>query len=156
MFVVATMARAISAVSFGSASLHCEAARRTRQMVARDPLSAGSRGSHRYTFGTAPAHFGHAAAWAVLVDPPVTLAVLSAIFGSDDFYQARRGRRRHRVSRGPLYTCIDWCPSFPSHNPNRGRENNFTALVCTRPARPPVATSCCLAAWSTSTCMRTG
>jgi len=59
-----------------------------RQMVARDPLSAGSRGSHRYTFGTAPHHFGHAQDWSVLIDPPATLAVLAAIFDSDDFYQS--------------------------------------------------------------------
>ena len=58
-----------------------------REMVARDPQSAGNRGSHRYTFGTAPAHFGHQHEWATLIDPPRTLAVLSAIFGSDDFLQ---------------------------------------------------------------------
>jgi hypothetical protein len=58
-----------------------------REMVALDPLSAGSRGSHRYTFGSAPAHFGQQAAWAALIDPPVTLAVVQAIFG-DGYWTA--------------------------------------------------------------------
>jgi hypothetical protein len=59
-----------------------------RKMVALDPLSAGSRGTHRYTFGAAPSHFGYESEWAVLIDPPNTLAVLQAIFGSANFYAA--------------------------------------------------------------------
>ena len=58
-----------------------------REMLKLDPDMAGNRGSHRYTFGTAPAHFGQQAAWATLIDPPRTLAVLAAIFGSEDFHQ---------------------------------------------------------------------
>lgn len=58
-----------------------------REMVALDPEMAGNRGSHRYTFGTAPAHFGHHAAWATLIDPPRAMAVIAAIFGSEDFHQ---------------------------------------------------------------------
>ena len=61
-----------------------------RKMLTRDPEMAGSRGSHRYTFGTAPAHFGYQAEWAVLIDPPVVVAVLDEIFGSTDYYAANQ------------------------------------------------------------------
>eukprot|EP01043_Picozoa_sp_COSAG02_P016086 COSAG02_NODE_701_length_18335_cov_18.672955_8_plen_321_part_00 len=56
-----------------------------RGMVARDPERLGSRGSHRYAFANAPAHFGCCDAWACLVDNPVALATLEAIFGSTEF-----------------------------------------------------------------------
>ena len=58
-----------------------------RRMVELDPLRLGNRGSHRYSFGHAPHHFGYASHWAsALVDPPRVLAVLEEIFGSDDFH----------------------------------------------------------------------
>lgn len=56
-----------------------------RKMMEFDPERVGSRGSHRYTFGGAPFHFGCARHWAALLDPPATLAVLAAIFESDKF-----------------------------------------------------------------------
>jgi hypothetical protein len=58
-----------------------------REMVKLDPQRLGNRGSHRYSFGHAPHHFGGAANWAsTLVDPPRVLAVLEAIFDSADFH----------------------------------------------------------------------
>eukprot|EP01048_Picozoa_sp_COSAG05_P010375 COSAG05_NODE_908_length_6643_cov_2.923441_8_plen_305_part_00 len=58
-----------------------------RKMVELDPRRLGNRGSHRYSFGHAPHHFGCANNWAsALVDPPRVLAVLEAIFGSPDFH----------------------------------------------------------------------
>ena len=56
-----------------------------REMVALDPERLGSRGSHRYAFGNAPAHFGCAGDWACLVDNPVALTVVEAIFESPAF-----------------------------------------------------------------------
>ena len=56
-----------------------------REMVSRDPQRLGSRGSHRYAFANAPAHFGCSAAWAPLIDNPVALTVLEAIFQSPSF-----------------------------------------------------------------------
>eukprot|EP01045_Picozoa_sp_COSAG04_P026198 COSAG04_NODE_3592_length_2685_cov_1.966357_1_plen_71_part_10 len=41
----------------------CEIA--IREMVGRDPVRAGNRGSHRYSFGQAPAHFGLQEMWRV-------------------------------------------------------------------------------------------
>ena len=92
-----------------------------REMVARDPQSAGNRGSHRYTFGTAPAHFGHQLEWATLIDPPRTLAVLSAIFGSDDFHQTASASGGDFVLPGcceyqHLHSCAA-SPSSPSPPP---------------------------------------
>jgi hypothetical protein len=58
-----------------------------RKMVELDPMRLGNRGSHRYSFGHAPHHFGCASHWAsALVDPPRVLAVLKAIFGSNDYH----------------------------------------------------------------------
>jgi hypothetical protein len=56
-----------------------------REMVGRDPERSGNRGSHRYSFGAAPAHFGLQAEWAVLIDPPALSAVLIAVFGTPDY-----------------------------------------------------------------------
>ena len=56
-----------------------------RQMVELDPRRLGDRGSHRYCYGTAWHTFGHSQSWALTVDPPKVLAVVRAIFGSDDF-----------------------------------------------------------------------
>ena len=56
-----------------------------REMVACDPERLGSRGSHRYAFANAPAHFGCSDAWACLIDNPVALVVLEAIFESLEF-----------------------------------------------------------------------
>jgi hypothetical protein len=61
----------------------CEIA--IREMVGRDPDRSGNRGSHRYSFGSAPAHFGLQDYWAVLIDPPVLSEVLTAVFGSPDY-----------------------------------------------------------------------
>ena len=55
------------------------------KMVELDPGRLGNRGSHRYSFGSAPIHFGCAKNWAALVDAPVVLEVLEAIFGTPDF-----------------------------------------------------------------------
>ena len=56
-----------------------------REMVALDPEMAGNRGSHRYSFGSAPAHFGLQEYWSVLIDPPVLSEVLTAVFGTPDY-----------------------------------------------------------------------
>ena len=56
-----------------------------RGMVERDPRRLGSRGSHRYAFANAPAHFGRCGAWAALIDNPIALTVLEAIFESPGF-----------------------------------------------------------------------
>ena len=55
------------------------------KMVELDPDRLGNRGSHRYSFGSAPIHFGCAKNWASLVDAPVVLEVLEAIFGTPKF-----------------------------------------------------------------------
>ncbi len=87
-----------------------------REMLKLDPEMAGNRGSHRYTFGTAPAHFGHQAAWATLIDPPRTLAVLTAIFGSDDFHQTSSASGGDFVLPGtlPAASSIRFCGSHHS------------------------------------------
>jgi hypothetical protein len=56
-----------------------------RKMLELDPERLGNRGSHRYSFGNSCAHFGAAAEWALMIDPPVVLAVIEAIFESPDF-----------------------------------------------------------------------
>jgi hypothetical protein len=56
-----------------------------REMVGRDPDRSGNRGSHRYSFGSAPAHFGLQEYWSVLIDPPVLSEVLTAVFGTPDY-----------------------------------------------------------------------
>ena len=56
-----------------------------RELLARDPQRIGNRGSHRYSFGSSPAFFGCAAEWSVLIDPPVVLEVVEAIFQSPLF-----------------------------------------------------------------------
>jgi hypothetical protein len=60
-----------------------------RHMLAHDNEPdrprVGNRGSHRYSFGSAPAHFGAQYEWSMMVDPPVLDAVLTAIFGSDQY-----------------------------------------------------------------------
>jgi hypothetical protein len=56
-----------------------------REMVGRDKTRHGNRGSHRYSFGGAPASFGFQDYWGVLIDPPVLMEVMAAIFGTDDF-----------------------------------------------------------------------
>ena len=56
-----------------------------RRILEHDPQRHGDRGSHRYCFGPAPAHFGALASWIPMVDPPKTLEALAAIFGSEDF-----------------------------------------------------------------------
>ena len=61
----------------------CEIA--IREMVGRDPVRAGNRGSHRYSFGRAPAHFGLQDEWSVLLDPPAVLEIMECIFGTPDF-----------------------------------------------------------------------
>jgi hypothetical protein len=58
----------------------CEVA--IREMVGRDPARAGNRGSHRYSFGAATAFFGLQDEWSVLLDPPVLMEVMEAIFGA--------------------------------------------------------------------------
>ena len=61
----------------------CEIA--IREMVGRDDGRVGNRGSHRYSFGAAPAHFGLQKYWSVLIDPPPLMEVMEAIFGTKDF-----------------------------------------------------------------------
>ena len=61
----------------------CEIA--IREMVGRDPARSGNRGSHRYSFGTAPAHFGLQDFWATLKDPPAVVEIMEAVFGTKDF-----------------------------------------------------------------------
>ena len=56
-----------------------------REMVGRDELRVGNRGSHRYSFGSAPASFGFQDYWSVLIDPPVLMEVMEAIFGTKEF-----------------------------------------------------------------------
>jgi hypothetical protein len=56
-----------------------------REMVGRDEMRVGNRGSHRYSFGSAPASFGFQDYWSVLIDPPVLMEVMEAIFGTKDF-----------------------------------------------------------------------
>jgi hypothetical protein len=54
-------------------------------IVAHDPHMLGSRGSHRYAFGTAPSHCECAHNWAALIDPPPVLAAVEQIFESPLF-----------------------------------------------------------------------
>jgi hypothetical protein len=61
----------------------CEIA--IREMVGRDPDRSGNRGSHRYSFGGAPAHFGLQDYWAVLKDPTPVTAIMEV--------RAKRGLR---------------------------------------------------------------
>ena len=56
-----------------------------REMVGRDPGRSGNRGSHRYSFGGAPAFFGLQDYWSVLKDPPAVVEIMEAIFGTKDF-----------------------------------------------------------------------
>ena len=56
-----------------------------REMVGRDPHRLGNRGSHRYSFGQAPAHFQRQDEWATMIDPPVLSEVLKAVFETDDY-----------------------------------------------------------------------
>ena len=65
-----------------------------REFLRHDPARIGTRGSHRYAFANAPAHFGQSAAWAALIDAPVALAVVEAIFES------------------PLFACSGWGGDF--------------------------------------------
>jgi hypothetical protein len=59
-----------------------------RKMMSHDSARIGNRGSHRYSFGSAPAHFGAFAEWNALVDPPVLIECLNAIFQSPDWWYA--------------------------------------------------------------------
>jgi hypothetical protein len=69
----------------------CEIA--IREVVGRDPERSGNRGSHRYSFqdnGTpgspgAIAHFGLQDYWSVLLDPPVVMEIMEAVFGTKEF-----------------------------------------------------------------------
>eukprot|EP01046_Picozoa_sp_COSAG06_P071731 COSAG06_NODE_20655_length_786_cov_1.334789_1_plen_79_part_10 len=61
----------------------CEIA--IREMVGRDPLRVGNRGSHRYSFGSTPAYFDQHDAWAAMIEPEPLHEVLRAIWGSNDF-----------------------------------------------------------------------
>jgi hypothetical protein len=59
-----------------------------RGMMALDEGRTGNRGSHRYSFGSANAHFGCQKEWAALIDPPPLTPVLEAIFGTLDYHCA--------------------------------------------------------------------
>eukprot|EP01051_Picozoa_sp_SAG22_P018493 SAG22_NODE_3129_length_1915_cov_1.469714_3_plen_321_part_00 len=59
-----------------------------RGMMASDGARVGNRGGHRYSFGSAPGHFGCQEEWSVLIDPPVLMACLDAIFQSPDWSYA--------------------------------------------------------------------
>jgi hypothetical protein len=69
------------------------------KMLQHDPGRVGSRGSHRYTFSSAPIHFGRVADWALLIDPPPVTAVLQAIFESPHYKAAAGPGRRLRAWR---------------------------------------------------------
>lgn len=56
-----------------------------RHMMQYDTARKGNRGSHRYSLGSAPAHYGYQQEWSVLVDPPALKPVLTAIFGTEDY-----------------------------------------------------------------------
>ena len=56
-----------------------------RKMIEQDPDRLGNRGSHRYSFGNSCAFFGCQKEFSVMIDPPVVLAVIEAIFGCRDF-----------------------------------------------------------------------
>ena len=58
-------------------------AARARQTSA----SAGAVGWSRYSFGTAPAHFGLQDYWATLKDPPAVVEIMEAVFGTKDVKQ---------------------------------------------------------------------
>ena len=47
-------------------------------VVGRDPVRAGNRGSHRYSFGSSPAHFGLFDYWATMIGP--ILLTFSSLF----------------------------------------------------------------------------
>ena len=53
-----------------------------RGMMAADGARSGNRGSHRYSFGSAPGFFEAQEEWSVLIDPPVLMECLNAIFQS--------------------------------------------------------------------------
>jgi hypothetical protein len=68
----------------------CEIA--IREMVGRDPLRVGNRGSHRYSFGSACcARFGVLDEWATMIDPPPLMEVLEVVFGTKDFCSTGAG-----------------------------------------------------------------
>ena len=50
--------------------------------MAADGTRSGNRGSHRYSFGSAPGFFEVQEEWSVLIDPPVLMECLNAIFQS--------------------------------------------------------------------------
>ena len=57
------------------------------EILALDPAKGGNRGSHRYSFGGSSLTRSqlHRPAWQMLLDIPVMLEVVGAIFESDDF-----------------------------------------------------------------------
>lgn len=62
------------------------------EMMSRDKHRVGNRGSHRYSFGGASltGHQMHNPEWAMLIDLPTITPILTAIFGSAEYF-ARGG-----------------------------------------------------------------
>jgi ectoine hydroxylase-related dioxygenase (phytanoyl-CoA dioxygenase family) len=58
------------------------------EIMAHDPDRLGNRGSHRYSFGSASVtgELLHEPEWQMLVDLPKITPIVTAIFGSDDYY----------------------------------------------------------------------
>ena len=82
-------------------------------VVASDPQRAGNRGSHRYGFDGAVAHFDALSHWACIIDPPVLNECLTAIlgegyiadseyFGGGDFTLVSSSMRAVRAACCPL------------------------------------------------------
>ena len=129
-----------------------------RHMLSYDEARWGNRGSHRYSLGSAPAHFGYQQEWSVLVDPPALKPVLTAIFGTPDYvnrtaasggdfvlpgclnYQAlhadgpsgRHPIREKDVDVGALGFCVTYPMEIvhdPSHTVGHGPCNGATRQI---------------------------
>ena len=129
-----------------------------RHMLQFDEARRGNRGSHRYSLGSAPAHYGYQQEWSVLVDPPALKPVLTAIFGTEDYvnptaasggdfvlpgclnYQAlhadgpsgRHPTRRKNVDVGTLGLCVTYPMEIvhdPSHMVGHGPCNGATRQI---------------------------
>ncbi len=81
----------------------------------------GNRGSHRYSFGSAAAHFGCQYEWSMMVDPPVLDAVLTAIFKSDKYILGNglTSGGDFNIPGSVEYRASETCPPPPHHHHHR-------------------------------------
>lgn len=95
-----------------------------RKMVQADPTMTSNRGSHRYSFGSAPAYYGEHDAWSALIEPPVLHTVLRAIWGSSDFV-CRGGA--HSGGDFVLPGCVEYQPLHRDMNDFFPPQRDFPA-----------------------------